>query len=64
VKRALASFALVLTAACSGAPKPLPKDLPPPEYEAPRGYDMGSAAKDTPPPPPSAKPPEPPPAKP
>jgi hypothetical protein len=25
------------------APKALPTDLPPPEYETPRGYDLGGA---------------------
>jgi hypothetical protein len=64
VKRALAALALTFAAsACGAAPKPLPKDLLPPEYEPPRGYDMGGAPKEAPPPPPPApKPAEPPPA--
>lgn len=41
--RALAPLALLLAAASCGPPpppKPLPADLKPPEYEAPRGYDL------------------------
>ena len=43
--RALGS-ALVMMGGCHTTPKAaLPSDLPPPEYETPRGYDLEGATK-------------------
>ena len=41
----LTALALSSSAACGPPPppKPLPADLKPPEYEAPRGYELGGA---------------------
>lgn len=52
--------ASITSAACGAAPKPLPSDLPPPEYEKPRGYDLGASSAPAPtvtPAAPSAAPP-------
>jgi hypothetical protein len=64
------SLAAVLAAAALGGcasapPKPLPTDLPPPEYEPPRAFDSGGAkpvATATPSAAPAAPPPAPAPA--
>lgn len=44
MKPALLFVTLILgAAACGPSLKALPADLPPPEYEKPRGYDLNAA---------------------
>jgi len=59
VKRALTLLACILVAGCSGAkqPKPLPQG-PPPEYEAPRSFDLPGAEPTDAQPPAADEPPE------
>lgn len=55
--------ATMLALGVAGCPKPqskLPTDLPPPEYEMPRGYDLGGAPNPAPSVTPSAAPSAPP----
>ena len=59
--RSILAMMMLGAAACGTPPEPkaLPPDLPPPEYETPRGYDLDgskTAPKKAPEPAPSAAP--------